>query len=1069
MTQCDTYLLGCLAERQPVFRNRIPNYTMQAGRRMSLLAISIMLVALIALTGIASADSYVGGIPLSTVQTGTVTGGLYIDATPAPNWGDKIVTKSFTLPENAVGNITWARLYISAYAGHMQNDNAFTITNKFDGNGDGTYEQAWPETGHGAFHYLVAQDDGIVGNDNSAFTGHGSSEPYLMINDHENRVTSDYFMWYDVTSMISSSAVNVNVDTTGSYDGRIKVITLVVAYNNASSTTETTYWVNQGHDVCSYYTEENEGKAATGATSFATTGLSGITSATLTADYMASNNGNYGFPTAANNFEYTGDTSLPVSGTFTNVALDRVADVQGSYSGLDSWDVTSSVTGASDVTFAYSRYFPGTGTAAFYKLPLAFLVVKSPRPAVTPVAGFTANITSSTAPMTVQFTDVSTNTPTSWAWTFGDSSTGTEQNPVHEYTAVGNYTVALTATNSAGSNTATQTGYITVSAAVVTPVANFTATPTSGSAPLTVTFTDASTNTPTSWAWDFGDNSTTNATVQNPVHTFAAAGTYTVTLTATNTAGNDGETKTGYVTVTAAGTGGLANTAWPKFQGNAKNTGLSFYTGPQTANVLWTYPAGGSMRGSPVIGSDGTLYIGNSGDNNIYALNPDGALKWSYTTGGKIYGSPAIGSDGTIYFGNYGDKKVYAINTDGTLKWSYTTGGAIYSSPAIGSDGTIYIGSNDKNLYAINTDGTLKWSYTTGGTIYSSPAIGSDGTIYFGNYGDYKIYALNPEGTLKWSYTTGGKIYGSPAIASDGTIYIGNNAEGKVYAINTDGTLRWSYTAGSGIEGSPAIGSDGTVYIGDYQDHSVYALNPDGTLKWSYTTGAVIRGSPAIGSDGTVYIGSNDYKVYAINSDGSLKWSYTTGNVVPGSPAIGSDGTLYIGSTDYKIYAFKDASAVAPVAVFSGTPTSGTNPLTVVFTDASTNTPTSWAWDFGDNSTTNATMQNPVHTFAAAGNYTVALTATNSAGSNTATQTGYITVSSAGIVTLPDMSAAPTDPDGDGLYEDLSGNGALSYKDLQEYFINMDWIAENEPVASFDFSGNGKIGYTDLQNLFARL
>jgi hypothetical protein len=82
------------------------------------------------------------------------------------------------------------------------------------------------------------------------------------------------------------------------------------------------------------------------------------------------------------------------------------------------------------------------------------------------------------------------------------------------------------------------------------PVADFSGTPLSGAAPLTVQFTDASTNTPTSWSWDFGDGGT--STDQNPSHEYAAAGTYTVVLTATNAAGSDVETKVAYITVTAA-------------------------------------------------------------------------------------------------------------------------------------------------------------------------------------------------------------------------------------------------------------------------------------------------------------------------------------------------------------------------------------------------------------------------------------------------------------------------------------------------------------------------------------
>jgi len=79
-----------------------------------------------------------------------------------------------------------------------------------------------------------------------------------------------------------------------------------------------------------------------------------------------------------------------------------------------------------------------------------------------------------------------------------------------------------------------------------------------------------------------------------------------------------------------------------------------------------------------------------------------------------------------------------------------------------------------------------------------------------------------------------------------------------------------------------------------------------------------------------------------------------------------------------------------PVADFSGTPTSGTAPLNVVFTDASTNSPTSWSWNFGDSGT--STSRNPTHQYLAAGTYTVTLTATNTGGSNTVTKANYITV-----------------------------------------------------------------------------
>ena len=131
---------------------------------------------------------------------------------------------------------------------------------------------------------------------------------------------------------------------------------------------------------------------------------------------------------------------------------------------------------------------------------------------MTPVAAFTANRTSGTAPLAVQFTDSSTNSPTSWSWTFGDGQTSNLQSPSHTYTAAGNYTVNLTARNAGGADDERKVDYIAVSAPVVippAPVANFTATPRTGTAPLAVQFTDASTGTGiTNWSWTFGDGQT---------------------------------------------------------------------------------------------------------------------------------------------------------------------------------------------------------------------------------------------------------------------------------------------------------------------------------------------------------------------------------------------------------------------------------------------------------------------------------------------------------------------------------------------------------------------------------
>ncbi len=71
-----------------------------------------------------------------------------------------------------------------------------------------------------------------------------------------------------------------------------------------------------------------------------------------------------------------------------------------------------------------------------------------------------------------------------------------------------------------------------------------------------------------------------------------------------------------------------------------------------------------------------------------------------------------------------------------------------------------------------------------------------------------------------------------------------------------------------------------------------------------------------------------------------------------------------------------------------------------------------------------------------------------------------------GVIPLPGNVNPPTDPDGDGLYEDMNGNGSIGFGDVVLFFQFIEWIKANEPVSSFDFSGNGVIGFQDVVVFF---
>jgi parallel beta-helix repeat protein len=160
------------------------------------------------------------------------------------------------------------------------------------------------------------------------------------------------------------------------------------------------------------------------------------------------------------------------------------------------------------------------------------------------VANFWGTPNSGNAPLNVTFIDNTTGAPTALNWSFGDGTYSTVKNPSHTYSAAGNYTVKLTASNTAGASTQTKTNYIVVTA-LQKPVANFWGSPKSGNAPLNVAFTDISTGTPTAWNWSFGDG--TSSKVKSPKHTYSVAGNYTVKLTVSNKAGIGMMTKNSYI------------------------------------------------------------------------------------------------------------------------------------------------------------------------------------------------------------------------------------------------------------------------------------------------------------------------------------------------------------------------------------------------------------------------------------------------------------------------------------------------------------------------------------------
>ncbi len=643
-----------------------------------------------------------------------------------------------------------------------------------------------------------------------------------------------------------------------------------------------------------------------------------------------------------------------------------------------------------------------------------------------PVVNFTANISSGASPLAVQFTDLSTGNPLSWHWDFDDNTTSEEQNPVHIFTDQGaapgetkQFAVELRVENEGGYATSSQ--IISVTASSVQPVANFTPLQQSGSAPLSVQFTDTSQQGPTSWYWDFGDAS--NATVQNPTHIYTTAGNYTVSLTAANSAGSDTITRVDCINVSwhapeisyispekggqgsdidiyisgmyfrAGAIAGLeresavipiaitdidphglygtlsipidaalgdwnvtvrqdglvsnrnvvfqvvtpvpAEPGW-MFRADERHSG-KYPDGSKIPNNLlnWSFETGGPVRSSPVV-VNGIVYFG-SNDGKLYALNAvNGTKKWSFSTGGEVRSTPAVVNN-RVFFGS-SDGTVYALNAaTGSPLWNVTTGDPVRSSPLV-IDNVVYIGSDDGKLYALHaTNGSTRWSYQTGGPVLSSPAFNTTylDWIFVGS-DDRHLYVFNAENgnVISTSYpSTGGAVRSSPSVRRDMSQYCGSD-DGWIWETMGPEGIRPAFFLGSPIQSSPAVFSvpdpvfpDRLVVGCDDGNISMFRLYPPfGPLPvplWKYPTGGPVRSSPAVAHN-TIFIGSNDGSVHAINASTGLRvWTFTTGGPVVSSPAV-ANGMVFIGSDDGTLYAIGNDTQEFPAPiVISITPDSG--------------------------------------------------------------------------------------------------------------------------------------------------
>ncbi|MDC1162580.1 PKD domain-containing protein, partial [Tenacibaculum sp.] len=211
-----------------------------------------------------------------------------------------------------------------------------------------------------------------------------------------------------------------------------------------------------------------------------------------------------------------------------------------------------------------------------------------------PVVNFSVDSRSIARGESVTFTDESTNNPISWSWEFegGTPLTSVEQNPRIIYKESGTYQVVLTVTNENGSSKVTRSSYITVTDV---PVADFDVSLSLIGEKESVTFTDKSTNNPTSWSWEFEGGSPATSNNKNPLIKYNNAGVYKVILTATNKGGSNSITKTSYIKVEATPVANFTSSSISV--GVGESITFTDTSNNEPTSWLWSF-TGGSPLGS---------------------------------------------------------------------------------------------------------------------------------------------------------------------------------------------------------------------------------------------------------------------------------------------------------------------------------------------------------------------------------------------------------------------------------------------------------------------------------------
>ena len=559
-----------------------------------------------------------------------------------------------------------------------------------------------------------------------------------------------------------------------------------------------------------------------------------------------------------------------------------------------------------------------------------------------PSVEFTASATTGCFPLPVTFKDQSTagtDTISHWQWDFGDGLSSSEQNPSHTYTTAGNYNVTLRVINSNGClTTLSKTQYIQISAGVM---ANFTnSVPKVCSAPVVINFQNQSSGTGAlSYEWLFGDG--TSSSMENPSHTYTAAGTYTLQLIVTNITGcTDTIIKPNGITV------GNVSPAFTVAENICANSATLFSntSTPKPVSVVWNFGDGTSStllhpnKKYTVPGTYQVKMLANFGsctDSALKTITVAGKPTAVFTADDSTNCTRSFtvkftnqATDAISYQWNFGDNTTSALpepthtyQTFGnyTVQLVVTnTGGCTDTLRKIN-----YIKNTEPQVIFKNLadSGCVPFTKTFQSSVTSIEPVAG----YLWNFGDG---STSTEATPTHTYNNPG-VYPITLIITTAGGCTDTAVINRGIIVNSRPVAKFSAT--------PRDGCAKTTV--NFTDESVGS-----PIKWLWDFG-----------DGATSKAQNPGHIF--NDTGYFEITLIVWNT---------------GCSDTIIY--KEYIHVKPPIARYAVASNCNKPYERIFTDKSIGAD-DWSWNFGDGVT--STEKNPVHTYSAPGAYTVSLTVRN--------------------------------------------------------------------------------------------